>query len=445
MWSVESITVGVGIIAALLSLLVFWLMCTNLVVGVASVLLLLVCETVYVAMPAIRLGILVYPQDFIFAMLAVVAALRFSTVRSLREIPRLWLVLVLLLFVNFGVGLARYGSMAGVEFRPYFYTLTGALYVMSFPAEPKSYRTIFTLWIVAALSVCAVAFYRWTMIALGLEDYAWLDTTGIEGRVINSSQALVLTTAVAITLFGLLRKVVAKGWLMALPLLLVTIAGSQQRTVWVATAASLLLVVVLAGQRRGSLLTVLGIVGTLGVAVAYPLATSGRLDSAASSISTTASAGMSTRTGTFVGRVGAWKESLKEYASWNPLYQMVGKQFGVGYSVWLGTKEFGNAPHNYYIQTMLRAGFIGVVALIGTYLLVLRRLFSVYGPMEGAARVLWVAIAVEMVYSITYSPTFVQSIVYGAALAIAAQFKQQPLSDSLKTANETNSRPAYLS
>jgi len=435
MWSVGAITIGIGILTALLVLPLFWWMCTNVIVGVASILLLLVCETIYVVMPALRLGILLYPQDFVFALLALAAVLRFLTVRTVRDIPKALIVLFVLLFMNFAIGVVRFGTMAGVEFRPYFYTIVGTLYVMSFPAKSDTYRRLFHAWIIASLLVCGVACYRWGMIALGLESYAWMDTTGIEGRVINSGQALVLTIAVVATLFGLLQGTVAKGWVTVLPVLLVVIVGSQQRTVWVTTAASVILVFALAGRGRGRILVTLGIVGTLGLAVLYPLATGGHLDTAASSIQTTAAAGLSTRSGTFVGRMAAWKEHIKDFSSWNPLYQVVGKQFGGGYSVWIGTQEFGNAPHDYYIQTMLRAGLLGVGALVATYGFLLFRLFSTAGPMEGAAKVLWVSVAVEMIYSITYSPQFAQSILYGAALAIATQVPKssQPAGQTSKT------------
>jgi len=433
-----------GIFGALLFMLLFWALYRSIVVGAALVLLLLVFETIYVYLPGIRAGILLYPEDFIFLMLGTAATIRYLTGRRLLEIPKTWLVYGAMLFVNFAIGLPKFGTYAGVDFRQFFYFYTGSIYFMSFPVSTRSLSRVMSLSVIGALLICVVAYYRWTMMALGLDDYVWLDTSGIAGRVIASSPTVWLTIAMVVVIFAFLRGIAPKAWLVALPVLMITIVGSQQRTVWAASLVALVLSFAMARQGRGQLVATFFLLGALGVAVAYPLMTGGHLEPVTQTLQSSAAKGLSTDSGTFVGRVLFWQEHLRQYASWNPLFQMVGKPFGTGYGVWVGGREFANIPHNHYVQTLLRTGLIGLLLFVGIFGLLLWRLpklpeeFSAYGD------AIWVILCVVLIFCITYSPHFSMSIPLGLGLALMAQVYRPSSQRAKGRESGTAGRPAYL-
>jgi nitrate reductase gamma subunit len=88
-----------------------------------------------------------------------------------------------------------------------------------------------------------------------------------------------------------------------------------------------------------------------------------------------------------------------------------------------GGKEVGYNPHNYYIQTLLRTGAVGLAALLGTYVLVMRRLGRL--SLRGLGRhgdMFWVLLAVQLVFDIAYGLPWSQSIILGMAMALSVQY-----------------------
>jgi len=301
--------------------------------------------------------------------------------------------------------------------------------------------------LIGAFLICLIAVYRWSMMAAGLESYAWLDATGIEGRVITSTAAFSIAGGIVMLLFALRhRDVGGRGWLWLLPILVIVVIGVQQRTVWVVAAAGIFLTILRAREGRGQLIATLGLVVALMGGVAVPLVTGGPLEHVGSTIKGTAEAGASTNSGTFVGRIVGWKELLKEYAGYNPVYQIIGKPFGSGYVRMQGNQEVGYNPHNYYIQTLLRVGVVGLGALLVLYFVVMRRLgtlqaanLSVQGDM------FWVLLAMQLIFNITYNLTFSQGLIFGMAVALAMQYGRSANIQNAESTHATIGRPAHLS
>jgi O-antigen ligase len=81
-------------------------------------------------------------------------------------------------------------------------------------------------------------------------------------------------------------------------------------------------------------------------------------------------------------------------------------------------------PHNFYLETMLRSGVIGLVALIALTAGLLRALWRT--PGEGRHRgllgpaVLPAPVAMQLVWFITWVPGAEQGIVTGLAIALVA-------------------------
>lgn len=425
-----AITVGFGVFAASFVIMLLFLTYRSATFGASLVMLLLALETIYVILPALRLGLNVYPQDLVFGVLAIAAVVRVVEQRLISIISRLWILFGLIIFANFGLGLPQYGTAAGLDFREYFYFYVGTIYFFSFPYSNESFGRLINVWLWGGFAICSIAVYRWIMIGSGLETYAWLDTTGIAGRVISSAPTLTLTGCLVMLVFAASRGTSSRGWIPLLPIVFAVIVGSQQRTVWIATMAALPLAMLKAGNARGRAFVTIVAVSVVIGAVATLFLGTGVGQDAGASIREAARAGASTTSGTFVGRVAGWKELLKEYVAYPPYQLLVGKPFGAGYTRWEGTQEVGFTPHSYYVQTLLRSGAVGLFALLGTYFLLLRG-FSRQENQAYAAQgdLLWVLLALQGVYCVTYGIHFEQSIVLGAAMALAAATRRTVSAD----------------
>jgi len=410
---VVAIAMGLGVLFCVL----MWAATVHLSVGLALVTMVCLLDASTLLQGALRLGITVYPADLLFVLLAASAIIRYLTVRRIRDLPKIWLVFIALLLANAIYGLVKFKTAAGVEFRPYFYFLVAVSYFASFADTARGRSAVVNNWLLLSLGIAVLAIYRWSMMGLGLEEYAYLDTTGgVSGRVINSSEALILTGALVMLAYGLLGGIVSKAWLWLLPLVFIVIVGSQQRTVWVCTLFAIGLIFLLERGRSGRFAAVLFVLVSL-LAVAGLLG-GGHLEQATQTVAGAAAGGLNTTGGTFVGgRVESWKELLRDYSHSGPISMLVGKPFGSGFARVVQGQELTYAPHNHYIEILLRAGAIGLCLYVAIYGLVMTTLIRERESKQlGYTRMLWVLLAVQLIFSITYTPNYVQAILLGMAL-----------------------------
>jgi len=103
---------------------------------------------------------------------------------------------------------------------------------------------------------------------------------------------------------------------------------------------------------------------------------------------------------------------------------MAGQPFGSGFARRVEGSNVVSHPHNFYIETMLRSGFVGLLALIALTAGLLRALWRL-----GRARpdgglfgldVLPALVAMQLVWFITWVPGSEQGFVTGLAVAVVA-------------------------
>ena len=97
-----------------------WLLFHKIQAGLALVILLFVWETVAVGLPGIILKLVVYPQDFVFLLMGVAAALRLAITNEFHAGQKAWLALSFYVSGGVFIGLTRFGTSAGVKFREFF-------------------------------------------------------------------------------------------------------------------------------------------------------------------------------------------------------------------------------------------------------------------------------------------------------------------------------------
>jgi hypothetical protein len=100
---------------------------------------------------------------------------------------------------------------------------------------------------------------------------------------------------------------------------------------------------------------------------------------------------------------------------------LVGKPFGSGFARTVEGSDFDSHPHNFYIETMIRAGLGGLIALIALTVGLLRRLWrvSVGGVGLFDPSVLAPLLAMQLIWYLMWLPGLEQGIVTGIAIAVA--------------------------
>ena len=131
--------------------------------------------------------------------------------------------------------------------------------------------------------------------------------------------------------------------------------------------------------------------------------------------------GTVTSTGSVTWRIEGWSDLV---ASWSesPVNWFVGKPFGSGFARTAEGVKIDAHPHNFYIETMIRAGVGGLIALIALTVGLLRRLWrvSVGGVGLFDPSVLAPLLAMQLIWYLTWVPGLEQGIVTGIGIAVAS-------------------------
>jgi hypothetical protein len=126
-------------------------------------------------------------------------------------------------------------------------------------------------------------------------------------------------------------------------------------------------------------------------------------------------------TGNFAWRVEGWSDLLGPWLG-NPVSWLIGDPFGTSLAREIGGTEVTSNPHNFYIETMLRAGIPGLIALLVLTAGVMRALWRTPTPSTRLldAGMMPALLAMQLVWYLTWVPGSEQGIVTGLAMAMAA-------------------------
>ena len=112
--------------------------------------------------------------------------------------------------------------------------------------------------------------------------------------------------------------------------------------------------------------------------------------------------------------VGAWSHNVTDWA--------VGEPFGSGFTREIQGIATNSHPHNFYIETMIRTGVAGLVAVLALTVGLLRALWHTPTRDTGllGPSVILALLAMQIVWFLTWVPGSEQGIVTGIACALAA-------------------------
>jgi hypothetical protein len=390
--------------------------------GTGLVLSLFALEAAFISLPGIALGIFLYPQDLVFGLLFITAVLRQLLRPRWSRIDLGWMLFVFIVFLSFVRGLSVYGAKgAGTDFRGYFYLVAGALYLRSFALTEKRQRHILDQMLLAAWALLVLAVFRWSVDLLHFGSQPWRDLSGNRFRVLTSHQALFLAAVFIAALHRQLGKQPSRRWRYSSVVLLPAILLLQHRSVWIASLVGVFATFLFAGRRRGRAATVIASVSVASAVVALTFFGSD-ISEVGLSLSTSAQSAFSSTGGTFVWRIEGW-QALLETGTRSATDNLIGQPFGSGFLRYVRGARIEVQPHNFYVQTFLRAGGVGLLALVVACGSLVARAFAWrtnhYGDV-GYPRLFGIFILMQLTYWIAYAPSYSESVLLGLSLSCLA-------------------------
>jgi hypothetical protein len=399
----------------------------SLVAGVGAVLMLTVLETWFIELPAVNLGLQIYAQDVMFITLLLAAVARYIGGAGITVVPGAWYLFGAMILFAFLLGVVQYGTIAGVDFRNYFYFWVGAFYAISFTMHSEVMRSMTRAWTAAALFIVCIVAFRWAVDLLNLpfpRPWVAADTTGVRFRVINAAQTYVLGVALLMLFYRqVLGDATRLSWLL-LVVMAAAVIGIQHRSVWVMTFTAMFSLAFIPGVDKGRLLGKLSFAAVFGVVLLLPVLLYGVFDAMLAEVVKSAERATNLKGDTSGGRIQGWFALLEHWFGTNMLHKFVGEPFGAGYG---GSDR---APHNFYIQSLFRIGLMGLSALLLAYLalmLGLRRVSAL--RLHAYAPFLLMVVIGQMFFYLPYSPSYQQGLLLGMAIAVARRPIAQPVAE----------------
>lgn len=373
---------------------------------------------------SINYGMSIYPEDMLFAILALACLIRLSLFASVRAVPLTWWVIGAVQLLLFVWGNRTFGSSAGVDYRIHFYLWVSVCYFCSAQWTEPMVKRVLNGWIACASMLCMLATFRWIYSAIDpvyAEEIMGFDTTGIRFRVLSSTSSLVIAVGFLILLFRMLSARLPLLQRVLLPVFLLVVVVLQHRSVWVSLFVGAICVLWTRQKQQGSLRAGLAI-GLLMLPVAVMFAIPDEGDGVVSSIKGAAGSAISTKEGTMVARVGNWQALLANWSSSKDVVTyLVGRPYGSGFNPQEsedGQTVIDMVPHNHFVHILYRGGLIALSCTLALFY----QLWTAAVKEARSGRKYWAPCLVGVfgacfAYFIPYFATYASGILIGIAIS----------------------------
>ena len=420
----------VAVIAAGFGLALLDLTIRRAEVGAAAVFLAVIVQAAFVYnVPSLTLGdIRVGVTDVVAVIVLAAAVARCLRLRHLSRHQHWLIVLGVLLLVSLVLGVVSYGVQSSInDSRQYLFFVGAAMYMATFPPNADLYDRIGRIWLVAAALMVLLACVRWLDVFGGIDLGVPAEINGVdtEIRVLDGPYAFFLAGPLILTVPFWLRRGQTRWvrWLGVV--LLIALIALDRRTVWLAILVGMA-VLLLRGRRLQPRAVALVAAAVIVIVLVFAGDVVARDQTAPPGTVTSQPLGGDRATGTVTWRVEGWSILVDRWAE-SPVNWLVGEPFGSGYARTLDGSDVESHPHNFYIETMMRAGLGGLIALIALTVGLMRRLwrFSIGGVGLFDPSLLAPLLAMQLIWCLTWAPGLEQGIVTGIAIAVAVTGAQK--------------------
>lgn len=428
---IDLLILGLGLaILAGLGVLALDVLVRRAEVGAALLLASAVVHAVFVSnIPSVILAgdTQVVITDVVSTLVLGAGMARLLRLRRFTAYQRWLLLLGVLLVVSLVRGMAALGIQASVnDFRQFLFFAGAALYFATFPWSSRVYDQIGRIWLLMTIPMMILVCLRWLALFAGIDVGVPMEKFGNDAaiRVIDGPYVFFLGHAAVLTIPAWQVRDDRSRWVRVFSvLLLLFVMVLNRRTVWLAMLVGLAVLMLRNRRlgRRAIWLILGGAIITVGLFAALSGNDTGREPATQSA----------SRMDTLTWRVEGWSELLTSWSE-NPANRFVGQPFGSGYARKVEGSETTSHPHSFYIETMLRTGAIGLLALIAVTAGPLRALW----PMPArdanllAPGVVPALLTMQLIWFMTWVPGYEQGIITGLALALAARVRVRATSSN---------------
>jgi O-Antigen ligase len=370
--------------------------------------------------PALGLpgGVQVYVTDMVASLVLGAAVLRLLRMRRFDRFQRWLLLLGVLLLVSLVRGVAAFGMQPSIaDFREYLFFGGVAIYFATFPPAVGLYDRIGRIWLAMTIPMMLLVSARWLAVFAGINLGVPLEKYGADAaiRVIDGPFTFFLAHAFVLTIpaWTWMRRERDRWIRWVSVLLLLFCLVLNRRTVWLAIVVGVA-VLMLRDRRLGRRALVLVALGGVMTAVAFVWL--GGLQEGSEPVVRSGSGNLGWRVQGWSELVTAWSRSPTDWA--------IGQPVGSGFARQIEGIETNTlyGPHNFYIEILVRTGFVGLVALVALTAGLLRVLWRAPARDVGllGPGMLPALLAMQLVWFLTWAPGNEQGLVTGLAAAVAA-------------------------
>jgi hypothetical protein len=355
--------------------------------------------------------------DVIATLVLCAAFARLLRMRRLHTYQR-WLILfMVILFLSLVRGVIAFGIQTSVnDFRLIEFWVAAALYFATVRPSPMVYNRIAKIWVWMTVPLMVIVVARWLPVFTGIDLGVPRERFGADAaiRVLDGPYTFFLAQGFILTLPFWRQDQRSQPIRILGILLLLIVVLLDRRTAWVALLAGI--ITLMFHDRRLGRRTIWAVGIILGVVTAaystvQIAATSGEPIAQAAS-----------NTGSVTWRVEGWAVLLSQWAR-SPLNWFTGEPFGTSLLRRIEGSEVVGSPHNFYIEILLRAGALGLLALlaltVGLLVATWRRSIEDAGVFGSG--VLAALLMMQLIWFITWTPGIEQGILTGIAVSLAGR------------------------
>lgn len=409
--------------------------------GLATIAGMFVVDALLMFGGGFHLGINLFYTDLALVLIGMAAGLRLLFAPDFPLRHWAWVAFSAMICLSFAIGLAKYGTTAGVSVRGYFYLMVTGLYGMSFPMDERRVRLTLNVLVAVAVLLMLLTAYRWVVYYTPITSL--LPPGGVYNpdgaiRVIKSNEALVLAE---VLVGGVFFAVLARGLYLAQwlsPLVLGVVIALQHRSVWLAALVGALARFLVVRSKQSSTASQLLLVAAIVGITSIPLVFSEKLSGLSQQVTHSAERALEGHDTTHE-RLSNWKSMIQLWYEGGPKSIVIGRSFGSDITRYVedeqgGSRKISYYAHNIYVQTLYNTGLVGLTTLLAAFAYVVWGLYRLNRDGVGGAttQMLLVLILMQMAYYVPYGTDYLQSLLFGVALSFVAGHLPRKVSASVK-------------
>lgn len=389
-------------------------------VGTTVVLVAAALTTTLPALPDLVVGgTRIGMRDMVGTLLLAAASARLLRSREVSSLQWLLMGAGVLAFASAAQGIVEYDFNTALnEFRKYFWFFSVALYFTTVQPQRDLLDRLARAWLLLASFVVLLSLMRWVAQPLGVQEALFGTFKGHEAfRVVHAIPTLVAFQGFVIGALAWARGD-ARSWMRRLtPVLLGLVVLMQHRTVWAVALVTITVMILLERQFARKLVPLI-VLATFTL-IAFSLTI---LDDQATDLSAQLAESAASR-GTWEWRIEGWRALIVQGPQ-GAAEIMIGQPFGGGWDRFIDGSVVSVSPHNFFVETYLRTGLLGLGLLASLYVVTLWRLGTggAWGGLLGR-RVLFLLLLTHPIFFIPYAPAPEQGLVLGLAIAAAGAMR----------------------